>query len=206
MVFQRLRPLCGPARARSPLDSAPKLLQNKRQPGGRRTRSAPTIHARKRESDETQGAESRLPLHSADLRRLFVFGAVLWLSDAQPGVFVRVSPADEYFYLCRLDGICDGRAAAVGFQPPARFSFGADGQCAAPVLRAVHAAEVPQHRLEKVLPDLRDVRRILFHQLYRQPAGGGEPRVVHVLCHPVQPHLLGGGGHRRGPAGVCHPF
>ena len=31
------------------------------------------------------------------------------------GFFVRVSPADEHFYFCRLDGIRDGRAAFVCF-------------------------------------------------------------------------------------------
>jgi len=40
----------------------------------------------------------------------------------------------------------------------ARLSSDADGQCAASVLRHLHAGKVQGHGLEKALPDLRHVR------------------------------------------------
>ena len=55
----------------------------------------------------------RQALHIANLCRILIFRNVLWISDAEHGIFIFVSDVYEYVCLCGFDGICHGESAAV---------------------------------------------------------------------------------------------
>ena len=57
----------------------------------------------------SQGLPGRAPLHLAHLCGISLSGHVLWISHAQPGLFLCLSHADEPVHLRRLHGIRDGQ-------------------------------------------------------------------------------------------------
>ena len=62
---------------------------------------------------EEKSIQGSIALHIANLCRILIFRNVLWISDAEHGIFIFVSDVYEYVYLCGFDGICHGESAAV---------------------------------------------------------------------------------------------
>ena len=80
--------------------------------------------------------------YAADLRRLSLYGGVLWFFDAKQGVCPALPCFDEHVYLCGLDGICDGESAVIRIPACLRLFSDADGKCEASVLWDLHAGKV----------------------------------------------------------------
>ena len=151
--------------------------------------------------------KAALPLHPAHLRGFLFLGISYGFLMRRQMVLFCISFVHQPVHLCGSMEFVTAELLLSGLQSPARFSAGPDGQRAAPVLRAVHAAEVPGHRHEKVLSDLWHVLTSPFPSTapVTPPPECGQ-RLVHVLCHPAQPHLLGDRLHSGGASGVCHPL